>query len=127
MYFQKLLLALLLFVTFLTGCGLETKTFTEFYESDIEDVTKIKILDGSTGYSKFITDKTVINEFLGEIKDIQFIPEENQEDREGYRYSISLFQDEEMTLSFTLNDHYYYTKSDIYPMVDTVHKIKKNI
>ena len=30
MYTQKLMLTLFLFIALLTGCGLETKTFTEF-------------------------------------------------------------------------------------------------
>lgn len=125
MYTQKLILTLFLFVALLTGCGLETKTFTEFYKKNLEEVTKIKILDGSTGYSKTITDKKVMNEFLDKIKYIQFIPEENQEGRDGYRYSIALFQDEEMTFSFTLNEvnnNYYYTKPDIYPIVNSFYK-----
>jgi hypothetical protein len=32
------------------------------------------------------------------IKDIKFIPDENQEKRKGLRYSITLFQDNEQTL-----------------------------
>ena len=96
---------------------LETKTFTEFYKNDLEDVTKIQVQDGSTGYSKITTDKKVIGEFLSKIKDVQFIPEENQEDRTGFLYFITLYQDEEMTFIFTLNevnDYYYYTEPDIY-------------
>ena len=77
MYTQKLMLTLFLFIVLLTGCGLETKTLTEFYKNNLEDVTKIQVQDGSTGYSKIITDKKVISEFLSEIKDVQFIPEEN--------------------------------------------------
>ena len=96
MYTQKLMLTLFLFIALLTGCGLETKTFTEFYKNDLEDVTKIQVKDGSTGYSKITTDKKVIGEFLSKIKDVQFIPEENEEDRTGFLYFITLYQDEEM-------------------------------
>ena len=125
MYTQKLMLTLFLFIALLTGCGLETKTFTEFYKNDLEDVTKIQVQDGSTGYSKITTDKKVIGEFLSKIKDVQFIPEENQEDRTGFLYFITLYQDEEMTFIFTLNevnDYYYYTEPDIYPIVDSFYK-----
>ncbi|MEB2300913.1 hypothetical protein LAV72_14940 [Lysinibacillus xylanilyticus] len=52
---QKLLIPLFLFFL-LAGCGLETKTLPEFYEEDLEDVTKITIIDGSTGYKKVIND-----------------------------------------------------------------------
>ena len=132
MYAQKLMLTLFLFIftVLLTGCGLETKTFTEFYKNDLEDVTKIQIHDGSTGSietakSKIITDEKVIDEFLSEIKDVQFIPEENQEDRVGFLYSITLYEDEQMTFIFTENevtDYYYYTEPDIYPIVDSFYK-----
>ena len=42
---------------------------------------------------------------------------QNQEDRTGFLYFITLYQDEEMTFIFTLNevnDYYYYTEPDIY-------------
>jgi len=125
MYAQKLMLTLFLFIVLLTGCGLETKTFKEFYKNDLEDVTKIQVQDGSTGYSKTITDKKVIGEFLSEIKDVQFIPEENQEDRDGFLYAITLYEGEQMTFIFTENevtDYYYYTEPDIYPIVDSFYK-----
>lgn len=126
MKIPKLLLPLLLFFSFLTGCGLETKTLPEFYEKNLDDVSKIEVLDGSTGYKKVISDKKVIEDFIEEIKNIKFVPEENQEEREGFRYSISLFQDEEIAFSFTLNKvngNYYYTEPDIYPIVDNFYKI----
>ncbi|MER2114114.1 MAG: hypothetical protein ABS960_15645, partial [Solibacillus isronensis] len=90
--------------------------------------TKIQVTDGSTGYSKIIKDKKVIGEFLSEIKDVQFIPEENQEDRAGFRYAISLYEGEQMTFIFTENevtDYYYYTEPDIYPIVDSLYKNTK--
>jgi hypothetical protein len=123
MKMQKRLIVLFFFL--LAGCSLETKTLSEFYEEDLDDVIKIELLDGSTGYKKVIIDKTVIDNFLDEIRDIQFIPEENQEKRDGFRYSITLFQDEDRTFSFTLNevnDHYYYTQPDIHPVVDDFYK-----
>ena len=125
MYAQKLTLTLFLFIVLLTGCGLETKTFTEFYKNDLEEVTKIQVQDGNTGYSKIITDKKVIGEFLSEIKDVQFIPEKNQEDRAGFLYAITLYEGEQMTFIFTENevtDYYYYTEPDIYPIIDSFYK-----
>lgn len=98
---------LIFFITFaLVGCGLETKTLPKFYEKDLADVTKIVIVDGSTGYKKTVTENETIKKFLGEIKDIKFIPEENQGKRDGWPYSITLFQDNEQTLQFGLNEVY---------------------
>lgn len=122
---QILLIPLLLFFSLLAGCGLETKTLPDFYEKNLDDITKIQILDGSTGYKKVIRDKKIIDEFLGEIKEIRFIPEENQEDRNGFRYSIAFFQGDEKTFSFSLNkvkENYYFTEPDIHPIVDDFYK-----
>ncbi|NEU31335.1 hypothetical protein GN156_11165 [bacterium LRH843] len=116
----------------LVGCGLETKTLPKFYEKDLADVTKIVLIDGSTGYKKTVTENEIIKEFLGEIKDIKFIPEENQGKRDGWRYSITLFQDDEQTFQFGLNEvyeNYYYTEPDIHPIVDVFYEsleVQKN-
>ncbi|RHW38121.1 hypothetical protein D1B31_15200 [Neobacillus notoginsengisoli] len=51
----------------------------------------------------------------------KFIPEENQEDRSGFSYSIALYQDEKITSSFSeneVNDNYNYAEPDIYRIVD---------
>lgn len=128
---MKNLAGLLLLVLMLIGsnslgtASLDTKTLVEFYEKDLYDVSKIVILDGSTGYKKTIADKTVIEGFLDEIKDVKFIPEENQEARVGWRYSITLSQGDEYTFQFGLtevNNNYYYTEPDIHLMVDQFYK-----
>ncbi|RHW41750.1 hypothetical protein D1B31_07595 [Neobacillus notoginsengisoli] len=109
----------------LAGCGLETKTLPEFYENDLDGVTRIVIWDGSTGYKKTMTDKALIEEFLNKMKDIKFIPEENQEERTGWRYSINLYEKGKRTFQFTLNkvnNHYYYTEPDLHPIVDEFYK-----
>ncbi|WP_225986060.1 hypothetical protein [Psychrobacillus glaciei] len=100
---------------------MKTKTLPEFYEKDLDDVTKIVIVDGITGYKKIIKDKVIIQKLLREIKDINFTPEESQEQREGWSYSITLFQDDEQTFQFGLTQvkgNYYYTEPDILPIVD---------
>lgn len=93
---KKMLACSYFFLVFaLVGCGLETKTLSQFYEKELGDVTKIVIVDGSTGYKKTVTENEIIKEFIDEIKDIKFIPDENQEERTGGLYSITLFQDNE--------------------------------
>jgi hypothetical protein len=128
---MKKLVGILFVVMMLVGCSnvgtnsLETKTLTQFYKKDLQNVSKIVIVDGSTGYKKTIDENTVIEDFLDEIKDIKFIPEDNQEGKVGWRYSITLSQDDEYTFQFGLtqvNDHYYLTEPDIYPIVDNFYK-----
>jgi hypothetical protein len=118
---KKSFIIIFLIVFILIGCGLETKTLPQFYEKDLDDVTKVVIVDGRTGHEKTTTDNGDIKEFFNIIKDIKFIPEENQEQREGWLYSITLFQDEEQTFRFwetKVNENYYYTEPDIHPIID---------
>ncbi|WP_236561165.1 hypothetical protein [Pontibacillus sp. HMF3514] len=105
----------------LTGCGLEQKSFSEFYEGNLSDVSKIVIADGNTGYKKTVKSENQIEELLDQIKNVEFIPDENQEQRDGFNYAITLFEGEERTFQFGLtqvNDHYYHTKPDLYPIVN---------
>lgn len=116
-----LLIPSLILAVLVTGCGLETKSFIEFYEKDLKDVSEIVIVDGNTGEDKRISDKDAIDSFLNEIKNIKFIPEENQEKRDGFNYSISLFEDGEKTFQFgptQVNENYYYTEPDIHPIME---------
>ena len=119
---MKKTFGLIFFIAFaLVGCGLETKTLSQFYEKDLDDVNKIVIVDGSTGYKKTVTENEAIKEFLGELKDIKFIPDENQEKREGWSYSITLIRDDEQAFQFGLTEvkeNYYYTEPDIHPIVN---------
>ena len=65
-----------------------------------------------------------INEFLALIKDIEFSPQDNQEKRDGFLYSIKLY-DGEAQFNFSLSqidDVYYDTEPDIYPIVDGYYK-----
>ncbi|WP_237458652.1 lipoprotein [Pontibacillus yanchengensis] len=115
----------LTFVLLMTGCGLKAKSLTEFYEKDLAGVSKIVIVDGNTGYERTVTDKQKINSFLDEIKDIKFIPEEKQEDRDGFNYSISLFEGNEETFQFNptqVNENYYYTELDIHPIINDLYE-----
>ncbi|MCA0972326.1 hypothetical protein LCM20_17090 [Halobacillus litoralis] len=109
----------------LTGCGLEEKTLAEFYEEDLKDVSKIVMTDGNTGYKETVTDKEAVNTFIDEIKDIKFLPEENQEARTGFNYSISFFDGNEETFQFgptQVNENYYYTEPDIHPILTDFYK-----
>ena len=123
---MRLGLVLVLIVScLLTACSAKTQSLEAFYTEDgIESVDKIVIADGSTGYIKTLTDVKQINEFLGLIKDIEFSPQDNQEKRDGFLYSITLY-DGEAQFNFSLNqidDTYYNTEPDIYPIVDGYYK-----
>jgi hypothetical protein len=100
---------------------LQTKTIPQFYDKNLGVVSKIVILDGTTGHKKTMTSNKVIKGFLSEIKEVKFIPDENQEDRKGYKYSITLFREDKSIFQFRseeVNGHYYHTEPDINPIVD---------
>ena len=120
---------LLICLLLLSACSNgKTQSLEEFYkDAKIENVDKVIIQDGPTGYSKTIT-KTITNqeqisEFLSLINEIEFTPyEKNQGIREGWRYGITLFDKE---FKFNLNQidiTYYDTNPDINTIVDKYYK-----
>lgn len=122
---KKLCSLSLLLIFTIAGCSLETKTLTEFYPKNLEDVTQIIIVDGRTGKEKTLVNKESMKEFLKEIEHIKFIPEENQEEREGWLYSIKLYSGKELLLQFgptEMNGNYYYTEPDINPIIADFYK-----
>lgn len=123
---KLLFLTLLISLFFISACSNgKTQSFAEFYQdADIENVDKVIIQDGSTGYSKTITNSKQIDEFLALIDEIEFTPQENQEKRDGWRYGITLFEGEKefkYTLS-QIDDIYYDSNPDIHPIVDNYYK-----
>lgn len=123
---RGLVLILIVSMLAMTACtDAKPQSLEEFYlEAGIQAADKITIQDGSTGYSKTLVDKEEMDGFLASIDDIMFIPKADQEKREGWRYSVSLFDGEE-AFNFTLNEiegTYYYTEPDIFPIVDRYYK-----
>ena len=117
---------LLICLLLLSACSNgKTQSLEAFYkDAKIGNVDKVIIQDGSTGYSKTITNQEQIGEFLALIKEIKYTPQDNQEKRVGWRYGITLF-DGEKEFKFTLNqidNTYYNSNPDIHPIVDNYYK-----
>lgn len=73
---------------------------------------------------KTIIRQEQINDFIALIKDIKYTPQDNQETRVGWRYGITLF-DNERKFKFTLSEidnTYYDSNPDIYPIVENYYK-----
>ena len=102
----------------------KTQTLQQFYkDANIENVDKVIIQHGS-GVSKTITNQEQIDAFLALINEIVFTPQENQEVGVGWAYSITL-SDGGKEFTFTLNhinDTFYDSNPDIYPIVDDYYK-----
>lgn len=123
---KNFILLLLLSIFLLAACSdAKTQTLEAFFQdANIEHVDKVIIQDGSTGYSKEIVDEQQIDDFLSQVKDIGYFPQENQEGRVGWRYAITL-TDDQTEFKFTLHqigDTYYDSNPDIHPIVDTYYK-----
>ncbi|WP_155590516.1 hypothetical protein [Lysinibacillus cavernae] len=123
---EKFVFLILFCLSLLTACSNEkSRSLEELYiDAKIENVDKVIIQDGSTGYSKTITKQEQIDEFLHLINDIEFTPQENQEERSGWRYGIALF-DGEKAFKFTLikiDNVYYDANPDIHPIVENYYK-----
>ena len=111
-------------VCFIAACQSEPLTLNDFYQKSIEDVTKIEIIDGSTGDKKVVNDKQIIDDLLYQIKEIKFIPDENHEKRTGYLYNVTLFQGKESfsISSNQIDDIYYFTEPNIEPILQDFYK-----
>lgn len=117
---KTLYILFLLFLVVACSHGKTQKLEQFIKDADIDNVEKIILQDGSTGALKTMTDKEQIDQFLSLIKNVQYIPLENQEKQNGWRYGITMF-DGEKQFQFTLNkidDVYYDTVPDINPIVE---------
>ena len=101
----------------LTACSkppveepLTTKKLGEFYPGDISKVDSIVIVDGETGRRKVFTDKQEVQDWINQVKDMEFVPDPNQEGRSGFLYAVTLREKGEDKMGFSPNaagGHYY--------------------
>lgn len=74
------------------------------------NVSKIELIDGSSGERIKIENKKEIDQFLNEIKDLVLDPEKNQEGRTGYIFRVALYEGDELKMDFipsSINRTYY--------------------
>jgi hypothetical protein len=115
----------------LTGCQtiednhqkpLKLITLTEAYPGEISKVSKVELLDGSTGERIIVNDRKIIQDWLDQIKEVSLIPDENQEQRAGYIFSIALFEGDTKKLGFIpneINNVYYKTNEEFVEPIRT--------
>lgn len=123
-YSLKFIILILVFL--ITGCDsnqkkTEPQKFEDLYPGELAEVTQIQLLNGSDGSRVTVADQEAIQSFIEKIKEATFIPEENQEEREGYRYAITLMEEDGEPFTFgprSVGETYYYTEPDIFPYVD---------
>lgn len=124
---RKLALATIIILLFFAiGCqgnketsepqSLESITLAEAYPGDIRNVDKVELLDGSSGERKVVEDRTAIQTWINQIKDIPLSPDYNQEERVGYVFGITLYEGDERKLGFIptqINGIYYESNPDL--------------
>lgn len=85
-------------------------TISQVYSGSIMNVSKIELIDGSSGERIKIENKKEIDQFLNEIKDLVLDPEINQEGRTGYIFRVALYEGDELKMDFipsSINRTYY--------------------
>jgi uncharacterized protein Veg len=125
MNINKLIFLILFICLFcIVGCQSEARlkpmTFQEIYPAILSDVTKIEIRHGG-GELKTIKDVKIIDDWLESIKDITFEPDENQEGRVGYKYSVKLFEEKDVKIYFDtskIDDFYYIPNNQIMERIE---------
>lgn len=122
---KHLFLMLLICLLLLSACSNgKTQSLVEFYkDANIENVDKVIIQDGSTGYSKTITNQEQIGGFLTLINEIELTPQDNQRDAKGWSYGIILYDDEnEFLFTNQIDNTYYDSNPEIYPILENYYK-----
>ncbi|WP_079911514.1 hypothetical protein [Paenibacillus sp. 32352] len=122
---------LLSFSVIAAGCGkkehLSVKKLSEFYNGDISKVDTIEITDGSSGKRKSFTDREQVQAWIDSVRHIELIPDPNQEDRSGFLYAVSLFENKELKLGFTPNSiggHYYIHNDEMKAQIEQLLRSK---
>ncbi|QOY38409.1 hypothetical protein AWH56_013255 [Anaerobacillus isosaccharinicus] len=113
-------LCMLGFVLFLVACQSsqlghdQTKTFAKMYPAELADVTQLEIRRGD-GEVKMITDLQLIGNLFQKIRDLPFVPDEDQEGGVGFLYAVKIYEQSELTFTFTTNkiNGYYYKSNEI--------------
>jgi len=97
-----MLVAILLLMTGCTSAEYKPTTLGKEYPGNIEQVTKVTIVSGSTGGGKDYTEPDMIIPWIEKVKDIVWEPDPNQEARDGFLFSIYLYEGNKRTFACSL-------------------------
>lgn len=99
-------------------------TFEQLYDADLNAVDYMEIRNGSTGELQKIEDKAAIAAFIEQVRQIELIPEPDQQDRTGFRYSVSLYEKQLLKISFTptlIAGHYYQSNTAFFQAIEAAY------
>ncbi|MDQ0874430.1 hypothetical protein QFZ77_003089 [Paenibacillus sp. V4I3] len=125
---RKFLIVAILSLFLLSACSSQQKyseqtkptqlisiTLTDAYPGNLTNVNRVELFDGSSGERKIVADRTIIQNWLNQIKDIKLIPEKDQGVRAGDVFGITLYEGEVKKFGFlsgNVNNVYYKTNKD---------------
>jgi hypothetical protein len=89
-------------------------TISQVYPGNILNVTKIELIDGTSGQRIKMEEKNEVDQFLNEIKDEKLIPDRDQQPRTGYIFRLALYEGNELKIDFIPNsiNKIYYKSND---------------
>lgn len=116
MLVRNLMIVLMLTISVVvSGCTAEANndepvSLGLLYPGEIERVDRMEVMSGSTGEKKTYNDTEQVQGWLKSIQDIEWIVSPDQSKKDGFLYSVSLFEGDKKTMSFTPNfiDGKYY-------------------
>lgn len=121
---KKVFILLGLLTFFLAACQNNTINFTGIYPH--VHVTKVEVTKGN-GENIIITNQAHIDEWINRMQSITFTPEENQEKKVGYLYSVKMYNKDGKVGSFTtseINGYYYKENTELVSAIEDL--INKN-
>ncbi|MDQ0059982.1 hypothetical protein [Paenibacillus harenae] len=93
------------------------------YPGEIERVDRMEVMSGSTGEKKMFDDAGQVQSWLKSIQDIELTVSLDQSKKDGFLYSVSLFEGDKKTMGFTPNfidDKYYETDERVVEAIEVL-------
>jgi len=104
----------------IAGCSVRAREFEKFYTSDPTRVTHLVIQKRDSGEMRRVTDQKEIDAFFDLLYSLSYIMEKSQTPRDGYIYSVEIYENDANILQLTLtqdtariNNVYYLLDKDI--------------
>lgn len=113
-----ILLCISLF-SLLSGCNTDSKSFSEVYHGNLNEINKIEVTNGQNGKNTVITEQEAINNFISDIKDIK-VAQNKTTDVKGWLYSVTFYNHNKKLMSFTTSEIEGKTKKDDTKLVTAI-------
>ncbi|MGO4537859.1 hypothetical protein [Paenibacillus sp. 2TAB19] len=126
---QMLMIALMLMIAAVgSGCSAaadinEPISLGQLYPGEIERVDRMEMTNGSTGEKHTYEAAEQVQSWLKSIQNIELTVSIDQSKKDRFLYSVSLFEGDKKTMSFTpnfINGKYYETDDKVVEVVEVL-------